>query len=185
MSEQIVKDADHRMLVAVETLSHELASIRTGRASPALLDRIQVEYYGQSLPINQVGTVNVPEPRSLQITPWDKNALGPIEKAIQKSDLGINPTNDGTNIRLAIPPLNEQRRKDLIKQVHKIAEEHRVAVRNVRRDANDHLKRAEKAHEISEDESKRFQDRVQKLTDKHMVEIDRILAAKEEELMEV
>jgi ribosome recycling factor len=185
MSEQIVKDAEHRMSLAVETLGHELATIRTGRASPALLDRVTVEYYGQNLPINQLGTVNVPEPRSLQITPWDKNALGPIEKAIQKSDLGLNPNNDGANIRLSIPPLTEQRRKDLIKQVQKITEDHKVAVRNVRRDANDHLKREEKAHEISEDESRRYQERIQKLTDKFIAEIDKILAAKQEELMEV
>jgi ribosome recycling factor len=185
MSEQIVKDAEHRMEVAVETLRHELATIRTGRASPALLDRVMVEYYGQSMPLNQVGTVTVPESRSLMITPWDKAALGAIEKALQKSDLGLTPNNDGVNIRLNIPPLTEQRRKELIKQVHKMVEDHKVAARNVRRDANDHLKRAEKAGEISEDENRRFQDRIQKVTDRFIAEMDKIQAAKEEELLEV
>jgi ribosome recycling factor len=185
MSEQIIQDAEHRMQQAVESLRHELATIRTGRASPALLDRLTVEYYGQSLPLNQVGTVAVPESRSLMITPWDKNALGAIEKAILKSDLGLTPTNDGANIRLSIPPLTEQRRKDLIKQVHKMVEDHRVSARNVRRDANEQLKKAEKNHEISEDENRRFQERIQKLTDKYIAEIDKVQSGKEAELLEV
>src|SRR5207253_1495246 len=134
---------------------------------------------------NQVGSVSVPESRSLMITPWDKGALGPIEKAILKSDVGLTPNNDGVNIRLTIPPLTEQRRKELIKQVHKMVEDHKVAVRNVRRDANDHLKRAEKAGDISEDENRRFQDRIQKLTDKFIADLDKVQAAKEEELLEV
>ncbi len=185
MSEQTVKDAEHRMEQAVESLRHELTTIRTGRANPALLDRLLVEYYGQTMPINQVASVSVPESRSLMITPWDKKALVAIEKAIQKSDLGLTPNNDGVNIRLNIPPLNEQRRKDLIKQVHKMVEEHRVAIRNVRRDANEHLKKAEKSHDISEDENRRFQDRIQKLTDKFIASVDKVQESKEEELMEV
>ena len=185
MSDQIIQDAEHRMQQAVESLRHELATIRTGRASPALLDRVTVEYYGQNLPINQLGTVTVPESRSLMITPWDKAALAAIEKALQKSDLGLTPNNDGANIRLNIPPLTEQRRKDLIKQVHKMVEEHRVAARNVRRDANEQLKKSEKAGDISEDENRRFQERVQKLTDKYIAEMDKVQAGKEEELLEV
>lgn len=185
MSEQILKDAEHRMEGAIESLRQELTSIRTGRASPALLDRLTVEYYGQEMPLNQVGTVSVPDARALMITPWDKAALAAIEKAIHRSDLGLTPTNDGQNIRLLIPPLTEERRKDLTKQVHKMVEEHKVSVRNVRRDANDHLKRAEKAGEISEDENRRFQDRIQKLTDKYIAELDKVQATKEEELLEV
>jgi ribosome recycling factor len=185
MSDQIIKDAEQRMQGAIESLGNELATIRTGRASPSILDRVHVEYYGQEMPINQVGSVSVPDSRTLMITPWDKAALSAIEKGIQRSDLGLNPNNDGVNIRLTIPPLTEQRRKELIKQVHKIVEDHRVSVRNVRRDANDHLKRAEKAGDLSEDENRRFQERIQKLTDKYIADIDKVQSAKEEELLEV
>lgn len=185
MSEQILKDTEGRMNGAVDSLRHELNTIRTGRASPAILDRVVVEYYGQEMPINQVGSVSVPDARSLMITPWDKAALGAIEKALLRSDVGITPNNDGVNIRLNIPPLTEQRRKELIKQVHKMVEEHKVSVRNVRRDANEHLKRAEKAGEISEDENRRYQERIQKITDKFVAELDKVQAAKEEELLEV
>ena len=185
MSDQITKDAEHRMEQAVESLRGDLATIRTGRASPSLLDRLLVDYYGQSLPINQVATVSTPESRTLMISPWDKTALGPIEKAIQKSDLGLNPNNDGAVIRLSMPALTEERRRDLVKQTHKMVEEHKVSIRNVRRDANDQLKKSEKAGEISEDENRRYQERIQKLTDRWVAEMDRAQSHKQEELLEV
>jgi ribosome recycling factor len=185
MVEEILSDAEERMKKAVEDLRRELNTIRTGRASPALLDRIMVEAYGSQMPLNQVATISVPEPRALLISPWDRNVLPAIEKAILKSDLGLTPTNDGTNIRLNIPPLTEERRKELVKRVHKLVEEHKVAVRNVRRDANEELKRLEKNRELSEDEVRRASERTQKLTDKYILEMDKIQAAKEQELLEV
>jgi ribosome recycling factor len=185
MVEEILSDAEERMKKAVEDLRRELNAIRTGRASPALLDRIMVEAYGSQMPLNQVATISVPEPRALLISPWDRNVLPAIEKAILKSDLGLTPTNDGTNIRLNIPPLTEERRKELVKRVHKLVEEHKVAVRNVRRDANEELKRLEKNRELSEDEVRRASERTQKLTDKYILEMDKIQAAKEQELLEV
>ncbi|MGC8833904.1 MAG: ribosome recycling factor [Armatimonadota bacterium] len=185
MVEEILSDAEERMKKAVEDLRRELNTIRTGRASPALLDRIMVDAYGSQMPLNQVATISVPEPRALLISPWDRNVLPAIEKAILKSDLGLTPTNDGTNIRLNIPPLTEERRKELVKRVHKLVEEHKVAVRNVRRDANEELKRLEKNRELSEDEVRRASERTQKLTDKYILEMDKIQAAKEQELLEV
>ena len=181
----IKKDADHRMVKAVENIQHELAKIRTGRASPALLDGVKVSYYGNMVPLNQASTVTIPEPRLISIQPWDRNMIAEIEKAILKSDLGLTPSNDGTFIRVPIPQLNEERRKDLVKLVHKFAEEGKIAIRNIRRDANDHLKKMEKNNEISEDELSVELDVVQDLTDDHIKKIDETLEKKEKEVLEV
>ncbi|MCL6558234.1 MAG: ribosome recycling factor [Firmicutes bacterium] len=173
------------MQKAVEHLRKDLATIRTGRAAPALLDKILVDYYGAPTPVNQVATISVPEPRMLVIQPWDKSTLANIERAIMKSDLGINPVNDGTVIRLVLPQPTQERRLELVKLARKKTEEGRVAVRNIRRETNDELKaRQKKDGGISEDELKRFQEEVQKLTDKYIKEIDNVLAAKEKEIME-
>jgi len=181
----VVTDAERRMTKAVEAAQHDYQSIRTGRANPALLDRINVDYYGTPTPVNQVATISVPEPRLLLIAPWDKSAVQQIERAILKSDLGLTPISDGNVVRLSIPTLTEERRRDLIKLLHKKAEEHRVAVRNVRRDANEELKRLEKAGDVSEDDIHRAQEEMQKKTEKHIEQIDGITKAKEEELLEV
>jgi len=173
------------MSKSVDTFVSELSKIRTGRATPTLLDTIKLDYYGQQVPINQAATVSAPEPRLLVIQPWEKKILPEIEKAIQKADLGLNPSNDGTMIRIPIPQLSEERRKDLVKLVHKFSEEGRVAIRNVRRDVNEHLKRLEKNHEISEDQLHDELDAVQKLTDEKIKEIDDIMESKEKEVMEV
>lgn len=185
MTGEIIKGADVRMQKAVAAAGHELASIRTGRASTGLLERISVDYYGAKTPLNQVATITVPESQLLVIQPWDKSSMGAIEKAILQSDLGLTPANDGNVIRVPFPALNEERRRDLVKMAKKLAEDGRVAIRNVRRDANDHIKAKEKAHEISEDDSKGSHDETQKITDKHISEIDHLLAAKEKEIMEV
>ncbi|MEW5762677.1 MAG: ribosome recycling factor [Bacillota bacterium] len=173
------------MQKTVEIVKRELASLRAGRATPALLDRIMVDYYGTPTPVNQLATISAPEPRLLVIQPWDKTVMGEIEKAILKSDLGITPSSDGNVIRLAIPQLTQERRQELVRVIRKKAEEGRVAVRNIRRDANDQLKTKQKAGEITEDELRRGQDEVQKLTDKYIKEIDNLLAAKEKEVMEI
>jgi ribosome recycling factor len=180
-----VNSAEHRMVKAVEAARHDYTTIRTGRANPALLDKVAVDYYGTPMPVNQLAAVSVPEPRQLLIAPWDKSAIPLIEKAIQKSDLGLNPSTDGSGIRLIIPQLTEERRKEFIKLLHKKAEEHRVAVRNIRRDANEDLKKLEKSHEASEDEVRKAQDQIQKMTDKYIEQIDALTKAKEAELMEV
>lgn len=185
MVDDILGDADRRMQKAIEVLKQDLAAVRTGRASAALLDRITVDYYGTPTPVNQVATISVPEARLLVIQPWDRKMLVDIEKAIQKSDLGINPNNDGQVIRLAIPPLNEERRREMVKTVHKKLDEHKVAIRNIRRDVHDKLRDREKKKEISEDELKRSTDRLQKLTDRFIDEMDKIGKAKEQEIMEV
>ncbi|MGD9489392.1 MAG: ribosome recycling factor [Calditrichaceae bacterium] len=182
---EIVKDAKYRMGRAVETFQDELAKIRTGRATPALLDSIKVEYYGQKVPLSQAATVSAPEPRMIVVQPWEKSMLGEIEREILKADLGFNPSNDGSIIRIPIPQLSEERRKDLVKLVKKFSEDGRVAVRNVRRDGNDHLKKLEKDHEISEDELSIYLDEIQELTDSHTKSIDEIMAKKEKEVMEV
>ena len=175
------------MTTAVEVLGRDLQSVRTGRASPALLDRIQVDYYGTPTPINGVANVSAPDPRMVLVQPWDRSMLGPIEKAIQKSDLGINPTNDGQVIRLVLPQLTQDRRKELVKQVHQRAEEARVAVRNCRRDALDHLRKAEKEDDsgISQEDEKRAQERLQKLTDSFVKRVEEVSRRKETEVMEV
>ncbi|MCL6625604.1 MAG: ribosome recycling factor [Alicyclobacillus shizuokensis] len=185
MLEDIVKSAQDRMHKTIEALKRDLATVRAGRATPAMLDKVMVEYYGAQMPVNQVSTVSVPEPRQLVITPWDKGMLSEIEKAIQKSDLGLNPMNDGSVIRLVIPPLTDERRQELTKVVRRMAEEARVAIRNVRRDANDDLKRTEKAGEVSEDQVRRGMDRIQQLTDRFVVEVDKMLEVKERELKEI
>ena len=185
MVNDILKSLDERMDKALGSVKSNFATIRAGRATPALLDRVQVEYYGSTMPINQLANVSAPEPRMLVITPWDKGSLGEIERAIIKSDLGMMPTNDGSVIRLSIPQLTEQRRQDLAKQVKKLAEDGRVAVRNIRRDVNDDLKKLEKSGDISEDDSRRAQEKVQNVTDRFIGEIDKLLASKEQEILEV
>lgn len=169
---------------ALAALKRELSTLRAGRASPVMLERVSADYYGTPTPINQLGSINTPDSRTLVIQPWDKSALAAIEKAILKSDLGLNPANDGSIIRIVIPPLTEERRKELAKETKKFGEDAKVAIRNVRRDANDDIKKLEK-DQISEDESRRHQDDIQKLTDKYVAEVDKILAAKEKEIMEV
>jgi len=178
-------DAETRMQKAVESTRSELSKIRTGKASPALLDTIRVPYYGSSVPLKQVASVNTPEPRLITIQPWEKPLIAEIERAIMKSDLGLNPVNDGTIIRLPIPQLTEERRKDLVRLCHKLAEEGRVAVRNIRRDANDSLKKMEKDHDISEDQYHTAVSEVQELTDKYVKQIDEVLKLKEDEVMEI
>jgi ribosome recycling factor len=184
MIETIKKNAEERMEKAVAALKRELAAIRAGRASAGLLDRIQVEYYGVMTPLNQLAGITVPDARTIQVQPWDQSALADIEKAIMKSDLGLTPTNDGRVIRISVPMLTEERRAELVKLARKFGEEARVAIRNVRRDANDECKKLEKT-EISEDESRRAQDDIQKLTDKYIAEVDKMIAAKEKDIMEV
>ncbi|WP_020615252.1 ribosome recycling factor [Paenibacillus daejeonensis] len=184
MPQSIKSNAEERMDKAIGSLKRELATLRAGRATPALLDRVQVEYYGTMTPVNQLANVNTPDARTLLIQPWDKTSLGAIEKAIQKSDLGLTPSNDGSIIRLSIPMLTEERRADLVKTMRKIGEESKVAIRNIRRDANDDIKKLEKS-EISEDESRGHQADIQKSTDHFVAEVDKLLAAKEKEIMEV
>jgi ribosome recycling factor len=181
----VIKSAEHRMTTAVDILNRDLQSVRTGRASPHLLERIQVDYYGSPTPINGVANISAPDPRMVLVQPWDRSMLGPIEKAIQKSDLGINPTNDGQVIRLVLPQLTQDRRKELVKQVHQRAEEARVAVRNCRRDALEHLRKAEKDGGISQEDERRAQERLQKLTDTFIKRVDEVSRNKETEVMEV
>lgn len=176
---------EEKMDKTIEALKRDLASIRTGRASTTLLDRISVDYYGTPTPVKQVANVSAPEPRLITIVPWERKMLGDIERAILKSDLGLNPNNDGTMIRLEIPQLTEERRKELSKKVSKDAEDSKVVIRNIRRDANDAIKKMEKKKEITEDDSKDAQENIQKLTDKKIKLIDEIKAKKEKEVMEV
>ena len=181
----LMLEQEQRMDKSIESLKHEFASIRTGRASVALLDKIMVDYYGSPTPINQVANISVPEPRMILVAPWDKSMIGAIEKSILQSDLGLNPGNDGTAIRLTIPQLTEERRKEIVKIVHKKAEDAKVAVRNIRRDANDVLKKEEKAKTITEDDVKDGLDQIQKLTDKKIKQIDDLKAVKEKDVLEV
>ena len=183
--ETIKNDAKERMEKALSNLDKDFAKLRTGRASAALFDGIKVEYYGSLTPLSQIATVAVPDSRSVTIQPWDRGAFGAVEKAILKSDLGLNPVNDGKVLRIVIPPLTEERRKELVKVAKKYAEENKVAIRNVRRDANDAIKKLEKDKTITEDEAKRAQDEVQKLTDAAVGKADARLAAKEKEIMEI
>ena len=185
MIDDVLQDAGRRMQKSVEAARHEFTSIRTGRASAALLDRIQVSAYGTKMPVNQLGTISVPEPRMLTITPFDKSVMKDIERAIQESDLGLQPSNDGQMIRLPIPQLTEERRKELVRQVRHMAEEGRVATRNVRRDAIHRLKELERNGETGSDDVHRAEDRLQKLTDERVAQIDAALKAKEAEIMEV
>jgi ribosome recycling factor len=182
---EIIKDAKERMSKSVEALNNEYRSLRTGRASAALFDKIRVDYYGQPTPLSQVSNISIPEARLVVIQPWDKNLISEIEKAIQKSELSLNPSNDGKVIRLSIPPLTEERRKDLVKVAKNTAENGRVAIRNIRRDAIDSLKEYEKEKMIGEDERKSGEQEIQKLTDEYVKEIGEILEQKEQEIMEV
>ena len=185
MRKEVLSSTQEKMDKTLEHIHREFSTIRTGRASPALVDGLNIDYYGSSVPLNQIANISVPEPRLLAITPYDKGALGAIEKAILKSDLGLTPNNDGKIIRIPIPELTEERRKNLVKVVRRLAEDSRISVRNIRREANDQLKKGEKNGDISEDDSHRTMDEVQKLTDEHIEKIDEILKAKEDEIMEV
>jgi ribosome recycling factor len=183
--DQLIEDARHRMDTSVEKFRQELSGMRTGRATVGMLDGIRIDYYGTQTPLNQVGNMSVPEPTLIQIQPWDASLLAVIEKAIRSSDLDLNPQNDGKIIRIPIPPLTEERRKQLVKHSHKQAEDARIAVRNVRRDANDHLKKLLKEHEVSEDAEKHALAEVQKLTDAHIEKINDLSKVKEEEILQV
>ena len=183
--DNVINESAERMKKAVDAFHNELAKLRTGRASLSILEDVKVEYYGQMSPLNQVGTLAVPDPRTITIQPWDTTAAQAIEKAIQKADLGLNPINDGKVIRVPVPPLNEDRRKDLVKVLHNHAEHSKVAVRNTRRDANDKLKKMQKDTEITEDDLKTGQDKIQKLTDEHIKQIEESVKHKEKDIMEV
>lgn len=185
MDHPILTDAETRMNKTIDNFRHEMVKIRTGKASTSLLDGIRVDYYGTQVPLNQVASLSTPESRLIVIQPWEKNMICAIEKEIQKSNLGLTPISDGTFIRLSIPMLTEERRKELVKVVRKYAEDARIAVRNIRRDANEQLKRDEKEGNLSEDESKKLQNLNQELTDKSIEQIDMLLGKKEEEIMEV
>ena len=186
MSEKdVVKDTRPRMEGAVEDLRKRLATIRTGRAAVSLLDSVTVDYYGTPTPLNQMASVHAPEPNMLTVQPWDQTQLGPIEKAIRTADLGLNPSNDGKLVRVPIPPLTEERRRQLAKQVHEVAEDHRTAIRNVRRDANDRLKRMLKEKQISEDAERDALAEVQKLTDTYVGRVDELAKTKEQEILSV
>jgi ribosome recycling factor len=185
MIDEVKSEATAGMEKSIDALKRDLGKVRTGRASLLLLEDIRVDYYGTPTPLNQVGTLAVPEPRLITIQPWEKNLIPQIEKAILKADLGLNPTSDGLLIRLAFPPLTEERRKEMVKQVKRMGEDAKVGVRNVRRDANDSLKKMEKGKDISEDEAKRGEKEIQDLTDLYVKKIDGIVDAKEKELMEI
>src|SRR6201991_4393867 len=184
-AEELIKSAQERMVKSVEHARTEFSTVRTGRASASLLDRIEVDYYGTQTPLRQLSTINVPEPRMLTVQPFDPGSIKAIEKAVMESDLGLTPSNDGKLIRLPIPQLTEERRKELVKVVRHLAEEGRVAVRNVRRDAIHHMKDSEKKGEVSWDDLHRAEDRVQKMTDEHVKAIDELLKHKEAEILEV
>lgn len=182
---QIINDANIRMDKTINTFREEIAKIRTGKATTALLDGIKANYYGNPTPLNQMANVSVLDVHTLSITPWDKSAVQEIDKAIRAADLGLNPISDGTNIKVPIPPLTEERRKDMVKMVKKNGEEFKVAIRNIRRDANEHLKKEEKDKKITEDDRKKAEAEIQKLTDEHIKKIDEIIKHKETEIMEV
>jgi ribosome recycling factor len=185
MIDEVYQEVEHKMDRSLAALRKDLARIRTGRASLALLEGISVDYYGTTTPLNQLATLAAPESRLMTIQPWDKSQIGPIEKALQRSDLGLTPVNDGKMIRLAIPPLTAERRQNLVKQVKKMGEESKVALRNVRREGNDWLKDLEKTKEISEDDLRRGQEHMQKITDRFIGQVDEVLSAKEREILEV
>ena len=185
MSSETISSADHKMSRAVEAMERDFQAFRTGRASTALVERLMIDYYGTQTPLNQLAGISVPEAHQIVIQPWDRGVLGAIEKAIQKSDIGLMPNVDGTVVRLNIPPLTEDRRKDLVKSVHKRMEEAKVEIRNLRRDAADELKKEERDGDVGSDESHRQLDQLQKTTDRWIGEVDRVGAAKEQEVMEV
>ena len=180
-----IEQARQQMEAALEAMRRDFASVRTGKATPSLLDTVRVDAYGSKVPINQVATVNTPEPRLIVIQPWDKNVIPDIEKGIQTADLGLNPSNDGNLIRVPIPPLSQERRQDMVRLLHKMAEEGKVSIRHARQEANKEIKDREQEHEISEDESRRQQDEVQRLTDEFVERIDQMMKTKEAEIMEV
>lgn len=183
--EEVIKESKIKMEKSIDALRNELARIRTGKATTALLDGIKVEYYGNLTPLNQLANISVLDPHTLSVTPWDRSVLQAIDKAILNADLGLNPISDGTNLKIPIPPLTEERRKDLVKLVKKFGEDTKIAIRNIRRDANEHIKREHKDKKITEDEMKNFENKIQKMTDEHIDLIDKILEHKEKELMEV
>ena len=185
MSGEVISDADHKMARAVDAMERDFQGLRTGRASTALVERLHVEYYGTSTPLNQLAGISVPEPHQIVIQPWDRGVLSAIEKAILKSDIGLMPNVDGTVVRLNIPPLTEERRKDLVRAVHRRMEEARVEIRNLRRDAADHLKREEREGSVGTDEAHRELEVLQRTTDRHIAEVDRLGTAKEQEVLEV
>lgn len=185
MIEELIKNVEEKMKKAIDATARELSTIRTGRANPTILERVKVSAYNQLMPLNQLATISSPEPRALLIQPWDKSIIADIEKAIIKSDLNLTPINLGNVIRLNIPPLTEERRKELVKIVKKEIEQGKVSIRNIRRDANEEVKKMEKNKDISEDESRRTLDKIQKATDKYIEEMDRLLERKEKEIMEV
>ncbi len=185
MINDVIKDMQHRMHGAIDALHREFKSLRTGRANAAMLDTVMVDYYGTPTPIAQVASIKVPEASLIVAEPWDKSMVGPVEKAIRNADLGLNPANDGKVVRIPVPQLTEERRKDLVKKAHHAAEESRTAIRQVRRDGNDRLKKMLKGHEISEDDEKRALDEIQKMTDKHIDEVGNILKHKEQDIMAV
>jgi ribosome recycling factor len=182
---EIEANARQRMEKALSDLQHAMATIRTGRASVNLLDNVRVDYYGTPTPVNQLANLHVPEPGMITVQPWDVSQIAGIEKAIRAADLGVNPSNDGKLIRIPIPPLNEERRKDLAKKLHGVAEDHRVSIRNIRRDANEHIKRLAKDKKIAEDEDRRGHDETQKLTDSYMQKLDKLARDKEKEILEI
>lgn len=183
--EETLNEIERKMDKAIDVLKSEFQKVRTGRANPAILDNIQVDYYGTPTPLNQIGNISVPDPQLIVITPWEKKILGDVEKAIQKSNLGLTPQNDGNIIRLPIPPLTEERRKDLVKQIKKLGENAKIPIRNVRREGNDTLKKKEKNKEISQDEQKQVMAKIQTITDDHIKIVDDLMIEKEKELMEV
>jgi ribosome recycling factor len=185
MINDVIKDVQHRMDSALQALHKEFKTLRTGRANAAMLDGVTVDYYGTPTPISQVASLKVPESSLIVAEPWDKSMVGAVEKAIRTADLGLNPSNDGKVIRIPIPQLTEERRKELVKRAHHVAEESRTAIRQVRRDGNDHLKKMLKNHEISEDDEKRAIDEIQKITDKHIDEVASVLKHKEQDIMAV
>jgi ribosome recycling factor len=182
---EIDTNARQRMEKALSDLQHAMATIRTGRASVHLLDNVRVDYYGTPTPVNQLANLHVPEPGMITVQPWDVSLIGAIEKTIRAAELGVNPSNDGKIIRIPIPPLTEERRKELVKKLHGVAEDHRVAVRNIRRDSNEHVKKLTKDKKINEDEDRRAHDEMQKLTDSFMQKIDQAAKAKEKEILEL
>lgn len=185
MLDEIRTDTERKMQKTVAAITEELAGVRSGKASPALLDNVKIDAYGQKMPLNQVASVSVPDPKSLVVQPWDKTLLGDIVKAIQSAELGFNPQVEGPIIRVPVPPLSEERRRELVKHCKKVAEEGKVAVRNIRRDANERLKKTEKDKKISQDELREGTDKIQHLTDKYIEDIDTIVARKEKEVMQV
>ena len=185
MIEEILKKTTEKMELAIEGIRHELAGIRTGKASPSLIENLQVEAYGSRMPLIQLATISAPEPRLLVIQPWDKSVTGSVMKAIQSSDLSLTPLHEGNIIRVPIPTLNEERRKELVRLAHKVAENGRISIRHSRKEANDQVKKTEKEHQISEDEAHRGMDEVQKLTDSYIEKMDELLKVKEDEIMEI